>query len=79
MSTVTDDLFKSNIRSSVTSETFSRNNPWFNDDCYLKRKLFLMILNRYRDYPTDENRQLHVKSRIEYKNIFKILQKKICR
>ena len=75
LSPVTDDLFKCSSSSGNTADTTTYNtnkhqdsqNAWFTDESSAKRRHFLSFLNRYRNNPSDENSQLLVNSRTEYK------------
>ena len=71
--TVCSPLFKRNFgKKNNDFLNFDNNQPWYNEDCKLKRNYFYNCLNNYRSNKQDENcRENMVQARSEYKKVLR--------
>ena len=71
--TVCSPLFKRNLgKKNNDFFNFDSNQPWYNEDCKLKRNYFYNCLNNYRLNKQDENcRENMVQARSEYKKVLR--------
>ena len=71
--TVCSPLFKRNLgKKNNDFFNFDSNQPWYNEDCKLKRNYFYNCLNNYRSNKQDENcRENMVQARSEYKKVLR--------
>ena len=62
-------LFKRHCKVKVTDKqaNVESSQPWFNLECYEKRKIFYRTLNEYRNNNSEENRSSMVSVRSQYK------------
>ena len=49
----------------------NKNLPWYNEECYEKKRIFYKTLNSYRELPDDENRLKMVEARSKYKALLR--------